>query len=47
MVAENEVILCGRDSLDEFLIAKWEIEGFLGDFFITTASINYLNFIAS
>lgn len=35
MDAANEVTFFGRDSLDEFLIAKQEIEGFL--FFVFLA----------
>ena len=44
MDAANEVTFFGRDSLDEFLIAKQETEGF---FFLLLTGINYLNFVIS
>ena len=49
MDAAIEVTFFGRDSLDEFLIAKQEIEGFFFCFcfFWLLTGINYLNFIVS
>ena len=50
MDAAIEVTFFGRDSLDEFLIAKQEIEGFffvVFFFFWLLTGINYLNFIVS
>ena len=47
MDAANEVTFFGRDSLDEFLIAKQEKRVFCFLFFWLLTGINYLNFIVS